>query len=167
MEELIHQCRLTFWLYNTGLTPPNPDFPSYHNTARFWHSIVRVGVGCWHWNPWFRLRDFKPISWPQSSSFLLTCSGSDNDCTILRAVLQGHVKVVEILLEYGGADPEIGYICGDDPLLEYTERQLEGGEKEPHRPGFAEVNQLLRKWSKKEESAPRSGVLEQLWALWR
>ncbi|KFY26316.1 hypothetical protein V493_04168 [Pseudogymnoascus sp. VKM F-4281 (FW-2241)] len=82
-----------------------------------------------------------------------------------RAVVRGHVNVVKVLLEHGGADPEIGQIFGDS-LLEYAERQLGAG-GEHHRPSYVNINQLLQKWSKKGERPQASGFLEQFYAMWR
>ncbi|ELR02431.1 hypothetical protein VC83_04307 [Pseudogymnoascus destructans] len=82
-----------------------------------------------------------------------------------RAVFNGRVEVVNVLLDDGGADPEIGGILGDT-LLKYAEMQLWGRE-EPRYSTYVEIIGLLQKWSRKGEPVQASGVLERLYAMWR
>lgn len=73
--------------------------------------------------------------------------------------------MVRVLLEEGGADPEMGGILGDT-LLKYAEMQLWGRE-EPRYSMYVEIIQLLQKWSRKEEPVQGGGVLERFYAVWR
>ena len=86
-----------------------------------------------------------------------------------RAVFKGHVGVVRVLLEDGGADPGVGRVCGDS-MLEYAERQLWGPVCE--RQGrYVEIVQMLREWARKGEPQPEPEQAGGVWgwfeAMWR
>ncbi|KAJ5900362.1 uncharacterized protein N7473_004432 [Penicillium subrubescens] len=79
---------------------------------------------------------------------------------LARAVFRGHVSTVRVLLEVGGAKPEIGYVLGYLSIMEYARGN------ESHRPGFVEINQLLRKWSSTKPDR-NGGSVDWFWNMWK
>ncbi|KFY53360.1 hypothetical protein V496_07691 [Pseudogymnoascus sp. VKM F-4515 (FW-2607)] len=91
------------------------------------------------------------------------CDGG-NWSPLGKAVVKGHVGVVRVLLEEGGADPGVGQIFGRS-LLEFADQVWEP--ENERRSRYEEIVPLLKKWSRNMEPEPARRFWDGLYGLWR